>query len=165
VARARSKKGGVIRTASALSGRIWVLFVVATACIAVGLLAPDAATRMIAMVAGATFAVLAVMVRTLAFVGISRSLGVDRRLAALIGLDAAPCFTTDDIGQVGYQNAAAVERFGVKDGKTLVATLQDHFANPSAVLFRLQSRAANLGTAREDVVTRRGHTRLTNAGQ
>jgi two-component system, cell cycle sensor histidine kinase and response regulator CckA len=39
--------------------------------------------------------------------------------------------------------------------------LLDHFANPGAVLFRLQSRAANLGTAREDVVTRRGHTRLT----
>jgi two-component system, cell cycle sensor histidine kinase and response regulator CckA len=147
--------------ASALSGRIWVLFVVAIACIAAGLSVPDAAIRMIAMVAGATFAVLAVMVRTLAFVGISRSLGVDKRLAALIGLDAAPCFTTDDVGQVGYQNTAAVERFGVKDGKTLVGTLQDHFANPSAVLFRLQSRAANLGTAREDVVTRRGHTRLT----
>ncbi len=151
----------MINTARTLSGRIWVLFVVAVGCIAVGLLVPDAAIRMIAMVAGATFAVLAVMVRTLAFIGTTRSLGVDKRLAALIGLDAAPCFTTDDVGQVEYQNTAAVDRFGAKDGITLVATLQDHFANPSAVLFRLQSRAANLGTAREDVVTRRGHTRLT----
>jgi two-component system, cell cycle sensor histidine kinase and response regulator CckA len=167
VARTRSRKGGLVSTAQTLSGRIWVLFVLAVACIVIGLSMPDVAVRMIAMVAGATFAVMAVMVRTLAFIGTSRSMGADKRLAAVVGLDAAPCFTTDDVGLVGYQNAAALDRFGVKDGMTLVAALQDHFANPSAVLFRLQSRAANLGTAREDVVTRRGHTRLTvhKAGQ
>ena len=156
-----SRTGRVINTASALGARIWVLFAVAIACIALGLLVPDTRVRMITMVAGATLAFLAVTIRALAYFDASRRLGTDKRLAALIGLDAAPCFTTDDIGQIGYQNVAAVDRFGVKDGATLVATLQDHFANPGAVLFRLQSRAANLGTAREDVVTRRGHTRLS----
>lgn len=161
MARSVSQKGGVIGTARAIGARIWVLFVLAFGCIVVGLLSPDAAVRMIAMVAGATLAVLAMIIRGVVYFDGVHVVGVDKRLSALIGLDAAPCFTTDDVGQIGYQNSAALDRFGVKDGATLVATLQDHFANPSAVLFRLQSRAANLGTAREDVVTRRGHTRLT----
>jgi two-component system, cell cycle sensor histidine kinase and response regulator CckA len=156
-----SRNGGVIRTARALAAGIWMLFVAAILSIVVGLLLEDYHVRMIAMVAGATFAVLAITVRAITAFAASRASGVDKRLANLIGLDAAPCFTTDDIGQIGYQNSAAVDRFGIKDGATLVATLQDHFANPAAVLFRLQSRAANIGTAREDVVTRRGHTRLT----
>ena len=153
--------GGVIGTARALSARIWVLFAVAVGCIALGLVMPKDGARLIGMVAGATFAFLAITIRVLTTLASARVAGTDRRLADLIGLDAAPCFTTDDIGQIGYQNSAAVDRFGIKDGTTLVATLQDHFANPAAVLFRLQSRAANLGTAREDVVTRRGHTRLS----
>ena len=161
MAKKASRTGRVVSTASTLSARIWVLFVAALACIGVGLVVPDMQFRMITMVAAATLAFLAIIIRGMAYFDISRRLAIDKRLAALIGLDAAPCFTTDDIGQIGYQNTAAVDRFGVKDGATLVATLQDHFANPSAVLFRLQSRAANLGTAREDVVTRRGHTRLT----
>ena len=159
--RAVSKKGGVVSTASGLGSRIWVLFVAAVACVILGIFLQDMAARTVAMVAAATFAVLAVVIRAIAYFDAARVLGVDKRLGTLIGLDAAPCFTTDDVGQIGYQNTAAIDRFGVKDGTTLVATLLDHFANPGAVLFRLQSRAANLGTAREDVVTRRGHTRLT----
>ena len=151
----------MISTARGLGSRIWVLFVVASLCIAAGLLMRDAAAQLIAMLAGATFAVLGLTIRGLAFLGTMRSHGMEKRLGTLIGLDAAPCFSTDDLGQIGFQNAAALDRFGVKDGATLVATLRDHFANPGAVLFRLQSRASNLGTAREDVVTRRGHTRLS----
>ena len=82
----------------------------ALVCIGVGLLAPDAAVRMIAMVAGATLAVLAVIIRCFVWYGTSQMRGIDKRLGALIGLDAAPCFTTDDIGQIGYQNSAAYGR-------------------------------------------------------
>ena len=161
LAKAVSKKGGLVSTARGLGSQIWVLFLAAGTCIAVGLFLQSVEIRTVAMVAGATFAVLAVVIRAIAYFDAERVSGVDRRLATLIGLDAAPCFTTDEVGQIGYQNNAAVDRFGLKDGATLVATLQDHFANPGAVLFRLQSRATALGTAREDVVTRRGHTRLT----
>nr|WP_245594948.1 ATP-binding protein [Gemmobacter nectariphilus] len=83
------------------------------------------------------------------------------RLHALVAEDEAPCFATDDLGQVLYRNRAAQARFGRADAATLVATLGDVFAHPSAVLYRLQSRAANLGHAREDVVTRRGQVRLS----
>lgn len=84
-----------------------------------------------------------------------------RRLARVTAHDLAPCFATDGLGQIRYQNAAARSRFMASEGVALVSALQDHFASPAAVLYRLQSRAALQGAAREDVVTRRGHLRLS----
>jgi two-component system, cell cycle sensor histidine kinase and response regulator CckA len=84
----------------------------------------------------------------------------EARLAQLVAQDATPCFTTDAYGQIGHQNAAASKRFAATEQGTLVAALKDHFAAPSAVLYRLQSRANAMGAAREDVATQRGHTRL-----
>jgi len=82
------------------------------------------------------------------------------QLADFIACDASPSFTTDGYGEVKYQNRAAVERFGSRGGQTLTRALSDMFANPGAVLHRLQNRAEATGAAREDVVTRRGHMRL-----
>ena len=89
------------------------------------------------------------------------SLNAEIRLAQLVEQDATPCFTTDPVGEIQFQNAAARTRFSARDGSTLISALKDHFASPAAVLYRLQSRAGNLGAAREDVVTRRGHLRLS----
>lgn len=85
----------------------------------------------------------------------------DMRINDVLQNDATPCFTTDGYGQILYQNSAAQRRFGPDQGATLVAALKDHFAAPSAVLYRLQSRANSLGAAREDVATQRGHIRLS----
>ncbi|MCB6177233.1 response regulator [Rhodobacter sp. Har01] len=84
-----------------------------------------------------------------------------RQLTTLVGEDAAPCFSTDELGQILYRNVAAQARFGDNPTATLVGVLHEQFASPSAVLFRLQTRAASGGAAREDVVTRRGHLRLS----
>lgn len=82
-------------------------------------------------------------------------------ISAFIMHDASPSFTTDEEGEIGYQNRAAVERFGSRGGQTLTRALGEIFANPGAMLTRLQSKAAALGAAREDMVTRRGHVRLS----
>ena len=82
-------------------------------------------------------------------------------LSRLVGDDAAPCFSTNDVGEILYRNEAAQTRFGENPSPTLVGLLHEQMASPSAVLFRLQSRAANGGSAREDIVTRRGHLRLS----
>lgn len=83
------------------------------------------------------------------------------QLSLLVGQDATPCFMTDRMGQIRYQNASAAARFQAATGATLVSALNDHFASPSSVLYRLQNRAGHAGAGREDVVTRRGHTRLS----
>ena len=82
-------------------------------------------------------------------------------LAEFVAFDAAPAFTTNIDGVIGYQNSAAIKRFGGKDGHTLLAALEDVFAAPAATLARLQSRAQAKGAAREDVILRRGHVRLS----
>ncbi len=138
-----------------------MLLAAALVCVAVAAFAPDPKQRLMATVAGLTFLCLFLMHRgTLLFQNLSGN-RAEQHLDRLIGRDATPCFTTDSIGQIQYQNGAAKARFTVQDGSTLIAALTDHFASPSAVLFRLQSRAANQGAAREDVVTRKGHLRLS----
>lgn len=82
------------------------------------------------------------------------------QITEIVAEDAAPCFTTDPTGEIRYRNSAAAARFP-PEGLTLAAVLADQIAAPGAVLFRLQTRAESHGSAREDVVTRRGHMRLS----
>ncbi len=137
------------------------------------LLAAAGVSLVLAFVATSWAVQISLVVVGLALVGVAAAArglsGVDRRrearlaaqLMVLVGDDAAPCFSTDELGQILFRNAAAMARFGENAAETLVGTLHEQFASPSAVLFRLQSRAANTGAAREDVVTRRGHLRLS----
>lgn len=161
MARSLSLTADMVTTARALAPRAWVLGLAAAVCLAVAWLADGRLVQLAGLAAGAGLGAAALALRALAgAAGLSdrRLMG---RLGALVGADAAPCFTTDEIGAIGYANEAARDRFRTAEGATLASALGDHFANPAAVLFRLQSRAANLGAAREDVVTRRGHMRLS----
>jgi two-component system cell cycle sensor histidine kinase/response regulator CckA len=143
-----------------MSPRASVLLALAVGCAVLALYAGEGRLQTLAATAGATFAALAVLLRGVVFVaGLGDRLG-EGSVARLTGLDATPCLTTDDIGQITWRNHAAEERFRGRAADTLAALLADQFANPGAVVFRLQSRAENLGAAREDVVTRRSHLRL-----
>jgi two-component system cell cycle sensor histidine kinase/response regulator CckA len=86
---------------------------------------------------------------------------VHASIAAFVEYDAAPAFTTDSDGVIGYENSAAIKRFGGRGKHTLLTTLEDLFAAPGATLARLQSNALARGAAREDVVMRKGHMRLS----
>ncbi|PZX57444.1 two-component system cell cycle sensor histidine kinase/response regulator CckA [Cereibacter changlensis] len=151
----------LIGTARSFSSRLWLLIAVALASFAVASLTRDTELRMIAGVAGLTFAGMVIVSRLLLVLGWIGDRRLNGRLRRLIGQDASPCFSTDALGRIGFQNAAAAERFGEGVGSTLLAALKDHFASPASVLYRLQCRAAQGGSAREDVATRRGHTRLS----
>ncbi len=84
-----------------------------------------------------------------------------RQLVDVIANDPSPGFVTDLDGLVLGENAAAREQFTFDRSGGLGAAVGDLFANPAAVVFRLQNRAQALGSAREDIVTRRGHMRLS----
>lgn len=82
-------------------------------------------------------------------------------LTGFIQNDASASFITDDDGTVHACNQAAIDNFhGVEEG-TLGGNLRAILANPSAVLYRLKCRAQKDGSAREDILTRRGHVRLS----
>ena len=140
---------------------MWLLVAAGLGCFSLSFLSPQRELQIAAAVGGATFLAMVLCLRAVAELGRWRLLRQERQLATLVGLDSAPCFMSDAMGQIHFQNDAARGRFGDRDGATLVAALHDHFASPSAVLYRLQNRAAHAGSSREDVVTRRGHTRLS----
>ncbi|WP_299477173.1 ATP-binding protein [Cypionkella sp.] len=118
-------------------------------------------TQLMFLAGGLTFCALAVLQQSSGWFELRGAQQTEARLIALVGLDATPCFTTDQQGQIGFQNTAAQHRFGATHSGTLISALKDHFAAPSAVLYRLQARASHSGSAREDVATRRGHLRLS----
>lgn len=141
-------------------GQISVLLA-AFGCFLAAVFAQQRIWQLASLSAGLTFSGLILLQRCSGWLADRAELRDEQRLAKLVGNDAAPCFTTDAHGQIGFQNTAAHARFGAEDGSALVSALKDHFAAPSAVLYRLQSRAALAGAAREDVATRRGHLRLS----
>ncbi|MBT8411144.1 MAG: response regulator [Octadecabacter sp.] len=82
-------------------------------------------------------------------------------LVSLMGNDAAPSFLTNREGRITFRNDASNDRFRDRAVDSLTRAFTDLFANPAAILFRLQSKAIALGAAREDIVTRKGHVRLS----
>ena len=84
-----------------------------------------------------------------------------KTISGFVENDIWPSFITDLDGRVVYRNAAAAEKYREKQFETLANAFSDLFASPAAVLFRLQGRARTSGVAREEVVTRRGHLRLS----
>lgn len=139
----------------------WLLLAAALGCAVTVALAPPGQNRLIAASVGMTLCLLVLGLRGITLAQALRLRRLERDLGLLMGQDATPCFSTDGVGVIRFQNAAARARFGPRDGTTLMASLQDHFVSPASVLYRLQSRAMNGGAAREDVVTRNAHTRLS----
>lgn len=134
---------------------------VATALVLVGsFLAPAGLAARVFIIAGGTVALVAIMLAARAHVARRSHRRATELLTDFIEKDATPSFVTDEDGQIRAGNAAARVQFGETEGDTLAAALRAFFANPSAVLYRLQCRAKLDGAAREDVVTRQGHLQL-----
>ena len=122
---------------------------------------PDPVFGIVLMAGGLTLGFITLIARGVSFWQRRVRQGRYRTISGFVANDASPSFVTDREGEVGYLNEAAKERFSDAAGKSLSHALRDMFANPSATLFRMQNKATGLGAAREDVVTRRGHVRLS----
>lgn len=85
-------------------------------------------------------------------------------VADLLRHDPVPSFLADETGQLILANRAADARFRDSPGVSMAEILRGVFANPAAVVVRLQARARDNGLAREDVATRRGTIRLQVRG-
>ena len=141
--------------------RLWLILLAALAALGLGFAKGEPGTRLPALAAGSALLFLLALLVSARL--LSRLLsGLRRRsLLALVEGDATPCIATDAIGDPIWRNTAARARFAEGGTRSLAALLGDHFASPGAVLYRLRHRAETSGSAREDVVTRRGHMRLS----
>ncbi len=84
-----------------------------------------------------------------------------RPFVRLIKHDHTPQYIADGKGKVRYQNGSSAEKNGPALGRKMARTLGDLFANPDAVVFRLQARASQLGAAQEDIETIRKKLRVS----
>lgn len=149
------------KTADQAASKCGVMIAAAIVIVAGALLlAPPFAVLPVAAIGG-TLAAVSTILLVLAF-SYRRSRKVARRiLSDFIAKDSSPSFITDHDGVIHSRNGAARTRLNGLGSETLAGTLRTVFANPGAVLFRLQSKASATGSAREDIVTRNGHHRLT----
>lgn len=148
-------------TAAVLSPRVLHLFLLASLTFSATFFVRDSLTETALSMVGATFGFMALMIWGL---NRNRQRILQKLLRAVSGFvenDAAPSFVTDQDGAIRYLNAAGAKRFEQVLGQPFGTVLKDQFATPSAVLFQLQDRALIKGAAREDLVSRRGHIRLS----
>ncbi|KIC44451.1 histidine kinase [Ruegeria sp. ANG-S4] len=75
-------------------------------------------------------------------------------LRTLAEQETDACFFADSSGKISFANSVARSRFGAEPGGRLDHCLRSLFANPPAILLRLQSKALGRGSAREDVANR-----------
>jgi two-component system cell cycle sensor histidine kinase/response regulator CckA len=81
--------------------------------------------------------------------------------AALTEHDPLPVLLSGPEGTILSANRAARADLAAAPGRTVATVLRAQMASPGPILFRMESRAAATGAAREDVVTRAGHMRLS----
>lgn len=128
-----------------------------------GVLALIAPHQLVALGLGAASATLIFMALPLWLINrrATRTKNVaSENISDFIAKDSTPSFVVSRDGQIKTRNQAAQTRFKGSETTTLAAALGDSFANPTGIIYRLQSRAEATGAAREDIVTRSGHIRL-----
>jgi len=144
-----------------LAPRLGYLLALSVCVLAAALYSPNTTLGLFLLAAGTTLLAATLLVQMLSHRNVRAQKSLHRTISDFVELDASPSFTTDREGVIGYRNKAAKQRFSSAEGDTLVATLGDLFASPAATLYRLQNKALAKGAAREDVVMRRGHLRLS----
>ena len=144
-----------------LAPRAMWLMLIGVVLLAGAWVAPAPALAIVLIVPAMVFVILAVLVKALSLRHIRAEAAFYETIAEFVTNDAAPSLTADRDGVVGYINAAGRTRFGDVEGETLLAVLGEMFASPGAVLYRLQNKALAMGAAREDVVLKQGHMRLS----
>lgn len=137
------------------------LFGVAAVLGGMATISPHQTIRLGLLAAGATFAVLGLALMITARKSRKTNDLASGAISDFIEKDASPSFVCTFDGEVVRANAAARAIYSARRGETLATALRNTFANPSGILFRLKGQADVDGAAREDIVTRQGHMRLS----
>ena len=130
------------------------------AALVAGGMVAGGAMRLGLWMTGAILLAAAGMIAAMALWQGARRRAVVSAVARLVEQDPFPTYVTDADGRIRLCNLAAVERSNRVVAETLSAALSDIMASPAALLFRMQGRLREAGTAREDVVTGQGQVRI-----
>lgn len=154
-------KTAYARDGVAMALPVWMIALAAAGAIGAAFFVADSAVRLGLLTLGAMLAVFAIGLCAYRFFVQKNREVATTALMSLVDTDATPSFLANSEGQISFRNEAAQDRFRDIAVETLGRAFQELFANPGAVLYRVQSKAQALGRAREDIVTRKGHVRLS----
>ncbi|WP_420863874.1 ATP-binding protein [Algirhabdus cladophorae] len=110
---------------------------------------------------GATFLCLAGLALRYASMEKQRHEGFISSARDMWESDPGMRFVCDRSGRIQYLNPAGKTGFKEADSSRFATMLNGVLANPSEIMFRLQSKAQALGSATDEVTTHDGPTRLT----
>lgn len=144
-----------------LMPRRWPILWLGLGLLSVGLIVGNAALTLGTTMSAMTLFALVLIATTLNHRYLSSDRHFHESLDAFVHHDATPTICADEDGQVLYANRAARRRFSLAEDDSLVVTLGRFAANPVGVLARLQHKARQSGSAREDVVAGQTHLRLS----
>ncbi len=157
---ALKKRSGLQRVTRRLAPQSNFVFWVAMAAALGSLFIESPVASMAVFVASISLAFLALIILGLTRWFAARRRAMVRTVADFVEHDASPSFLSNCDGDLLTHNRAAGDRFRIADTGSLSECFSELFANPTPILFRMQTKALSLGAAREDIVTRRGHVRL-----
>ena len=150
--------GVISRTAVLLAPRAVIIGLLGFAAVTASYMFSDLIS-LISLGVGMTLIVIFGGIHLLAWTHTRKASALKSGLLTLIDKDPAPSLFADREGAVLVRNRAADERL-LTSSETVAGQLEKVMSTPANVISRLQSKAEGFGSAREDVVTRRGHIRL-----
>ena len=153
------------RSTRGLARRTALVVLLGLVCIGMAAVAPSRAVQLGLIAGGMAFLIIAAGVWVIQ-VRVGRAQRRNFRvISAFVERDAAACVLTDSDGAVLSLNEAARSRFGRTSGpgaeQSITGLLRPLFANPAAILFRLQQGAQDSAVATEDIPVGGGHLRIT----
>jgi len=160
VAHPEAEVRAVAGTAEFVSVRAGMLLAAALGFLIFAAVSDQQLVRLTAIGTGLTLVALVVLARVVVSLLRAAERREGERLFRLVALDASACFATDSLGTLVFRNAAAAAQFGTS-ADSLLAVLHERITAPSAVLQRLQTRAAGVGSAREDLPAAAGIVRIS----
>ena len=141
--------------------RVLVVFLAACLALIAAFVTQNHALTIVFTSAGGAFLCVTVIGILANILSVNRTDKDQQAVIDFIEHDTSPSIFATEDGMVTAQNRAAAAICTVNPTTTVAAVLASQFANPSAIVFRLQDRAENAGSAREDILTRSGHVRLS----
>lgn len=142
-------------------GATWALVLLAVGCLPVAFLAEGLLARITGFAVAASITLTAALLNIWRFRRERAERAAMRQAAELATDDPALVFLTDSQGQILFENPAARDRFGPREGQPMSRALAGLIPNASAIAFRHETTLMRDRAARETVVTRRGTVKIT----
>ena len=141
--------------------KLRIIFGAAVIFCVLALLSPEGPLKLFLITCAATISVMSLLILSTSYASLRKNHLAQNAISMFLEKDPSPSFLVSRDGIVQSTNQAAQNMFGHVTGETFSNVLKYKLANPSSILFRLNEKAIQMGTSRENIATAHGHLRLS----